>query len=192
LSPYPFVKAVAQDLISTPVLERRAAAPFVVLTSRRLRRSQTSMSTSALQALGTSVILAAFSFHALGADRTDRQSAPKAGEVEARIDWSKAQQVLVRLLEYQFVPDHIVLRRGVPYRLQLANDGTEIHDFTAPEFFRAVRLKDPQALGSSSANIVIKPHAQKEVDLVADQPGSYPVSCADHDWAGMTGTIIVE
>jgi len=108
------------------------------------------------------------------------------------VDWSKAVVVTVRLTEYEFVPDHLSFRHGVPYRLRLENDGAEIHDFTAPAFFATVTFADPHALGAYGTSILIKPHERKDIDFTANRPGSYPLTCADHDWAGMAGMIMVE
>src|SRR4051794_35299576 len=145
------------------------------------------MSSCSFQALTYAAIAAALTLPTALA-----QAPGPSGPTPGPIDWSKAELVVVRLAEYQFVPDHIVLRRGVPYRLRLDNQGTEIHDFTAPDFFQAVSLADPGVLGSNPGNIVVKPHQQTQLKLVPQRSGSYQLRCADHDWAGMTGAIIVE
>jgi uncharacterized cupredoxin-like copper-binding protein len=72
------------------------------------------------------------------------------------IDWSKAQTVELRMIEYQFIPDQLTLRHGQPYRLHLVNAGKEGHDFTAPEFpvgdrSRHRRIQRQQVLGLSAA-----------------------------------------
>jgi hypothetical protein len=51
------------------------------------------------------------------------------------IDWSSAQRVEIRMIEYEFLPNQLRLRRGLPYQLHLVNAGKEGHDFTAPDFF---------------------------------------------------------
>ena len=63
------------------------------------------------------------------------------------VDWANAEIVAVTMVNYEFVPDRLSFRRGVPYRLHLENHGSEIHDFSAPEFFKAVELKNPDVLG---------------------------------------------
>jgi uncharacterized cupredoxin-like copper-binding protein len=150
------------------------------------------MSTFALRVLALLLMAVALSMPSLLAGQAEGPSTPPRPGPIPGIDWSKAEPVVVGLSEYQFVPGHIVLHRGVPYRLRLENRGTEIHDFTAPEFFKAVTLADPDLLASSNGNIIVKPHEHQQVDLVAPTAGSYPLRCADHDWAGMTGQIIVE
>jgi hypothetical protein len=76
--------------------------------------------------------------------------------------------------------------------LHLVNDGTEIHDFTAPDFFKTVDLRDPSVMASSGIGITVEPHQQKDVDFIARLSGHFRLICADHNWAGMTANIIVE
>ncbi len=121
-----------------------------------------------------------------------RAGHPAANGTAAGADWSKAEVVTVAMTEYRFEPERLSLTAGVPYRLRLVNRGTEIHDFSAPGFFRTVRFKDAGAFGSYGTSIVIRPGERKETEFVALAPGSYALTCADHDWAGMAGMIIVK
>jgi hypothetical protein len=72
------------------------------------------------------------------------------------------------------------------------NDGTEIHDSTAPDYFKTIDLKDPRVVGSSGIGIPVNPHEQKDVEFVAHMPSHFGLICADHDWAGMTADILVD
>jgi uncharacterized cupredoxin-like copper-binding protein len=110
----------------------------------------------------------------------------------ADVNWANAETVVVTMVNYEFIPDRLVFRRGVPYRLHLENHGSEIHDFSAPEFFKAIELKNPQVLGPYATRIVVRPNEAKDMDFLATRAGSYELVCADHDWAGMTAQIIVE
>ncbi len=107
-------------------------------------------------------------------------------------DWTRAEQVEVRMLEYEFVPDHLRFRTGVPYQLHLINAGKEGHDFTAPDFFNAVDVRNPEALGAGKSSIYVKPGETADIYFVAEKPGLFAPRCADHDWAGMKATIIVD
>jgi uncharacterized cupredoxin-like copper-binding protein len=100
--------------------------------------------------------------------------------------------VTVVLSEYRFSPDHLVFRRGDAYRLLLENRGKELHEFTAPAFFHAVSVRTPEVLAAGGGEIVLRPGERKELDFVASAAGRYALSCADHDWAGMTGEIVIE
>jgi uncharacterized cupredoxin-like copper-binding protein len=110
----------------------------------------------------------------------------------AGVDWSKAQLVTITTVEYAFEPNHLVLRRDIPYRLHVENHGRELHELTAPDFFKAVELRNPEALNPEHTEIVLQPNEQKDLYFVTLQPGHYNMWCADHDWAGMTGDITVE
>ncbi|HXA70905.1 MAG TPA: cupredoxin domain-containing protein [Stellaceae bacterium] len=108
------------------------------------------------------------------------------------IDWSKAQTVAVDLVDYRFVPDRLVFRRGVAYRLHLENKGAEQHEFTAPEFLKAVEVRNPEVVGTYGTEIVLQPGEKKDLLFLARQPGTFKLICSDHDWAGMIGQIAVE
>jgi uncharacterized cupredoxin-like copper-binding protein len=113
-------------------------------------------------------------------------------EGAAQPDWATAKRVRVVTVEYRFQPNHLVFRRGVAYRLHLVNRGKELHELTAPKFFQAVELRDPQALNAEHTEIVVQPAEIKDVYFVAPRPGHFAMWCADHDWAGMTGDITVK
>ena len=106
-------------------------------------------------------------------------------------DWSKAKKVTVVTVEYAFKPASLTFRQGVAYRLHVDNRGKETHEFTAPDFFKAVELRDAKALNADQTEIVVQPGEKKDLYFVAKQPGSYKLRCADHDWAGMVGDITI-
>ena len=114
-----------------------------------------------------------------------------AGTASA-IDWSKAQRVEIRMTEYEFVPDQLTLRHGEPYRLHLVNAGKEGHDFTAPDFFRSAIVRDTGAFNETRSSVFLQPQQTVDIYLVVQNPGLFAPRCADHDWAGMTATIVVE
>ena len=60
------------------------------------------------------------------------------------------------------------------------------------DFFKKVELRNPEALNREQTEIVLQPNEQKGLYFVTLRPGHYDIRCADHDWAGMTGDIIVE
>jgi uncharacterized cupredoxin-like copper-binding protein len=116
----------------------------------------------------------------------------RLGVAAPPIDWSRAQPVEVRMIEYAFVPNALRLHVGVPYRLHLVNAGKEGHDFTAADFFAAVEVKDRAALNERGASIYLHPGETADIDVIAHQAGLFAPRCADHDWAGMTATIVVD
>ena len=108
------------------------------------------------------------------------------------IDWSKAELITVRMEEYRFVPDHLTLRRGTPYRLRFVNAGKEIHEFTAPDFFKAAVLRNPDVLAPYGNEVLVQPGEEKDAFLLVEDAGLFTPTCADHDWAGMKATVMVE
>ena len=80
--------------------------------------------------LGLSALLLAAALCCADAQTPDRSSRDA--------DWTKAESVVVTMVNYEFIPDRLSFRRGVAYRLHLENRGSEIHDFSAPEFFKAI------------------------------------------------------
>jgi uncharacterized cupredoxin-like copper-binding protein len=106
-------------------------------------------------------------------------------------DWAKAQKVTVATVEYAFQPASLTFHQGVAYRLRVGNKGKETHEFTAPEFFKAIKLRDAQPLNPDRTEMVIQPGQHKDLYFVAQQPGSYKLRCSDHDWAGMVGDITI-
>ena len=113
-----------------------------------------------------------------------------AGPAQA-VDWSKAQTVTVVTVEYAFQPSSLSFKRGRVYRLHLENRGKETHEFTAPDFFKAITMRNPGLTGPDHVEIVLQPGGTQNLYFVADQPGKYDLRCADHDWAGMTGDITI-
>lgn len=107
-------------------------------------------------------------------------------------DWAKAVTVTVVAVEYRFEPDRLVFRHGVPYRLHLVDRGRELHELTAPKFFAAIEMRNPAALNPERSEIVVRPGEARDLYFVAPQRGRFAMWCADHDWAGMTGEIIVK
>ena len=108
------------------------------------------------------------------------------------VDWDKAQTVTVATSEFQFTPNQFSFRRGVPYRLHLENHGKEEHEFTAPAFIKSLRVRNPKVLDADRTEVVLQPGQAKDFYFVPQKSGHYPLVCADHDWAGMTGDITVE
>ena len=106
-------------------------------------------------------------------------------------DWSKAQRFAVALVDDAFKPADLSFHVGKAYRLHLENKGKETHEFTAPDFFKTLRLRNAKALNADRTEIVIQPGEQKDLYFVPKQAGRFKLICSDHDWAGMVGDITV-
>jgi uncharacterized cupredoxin-like copper-binding protein len=122
--------------------------------------------------------------------RVQPQDGP--ADIPAAAIWSDAQLVIVVTTEYRFTPDHLGFRPGGRYRLRLENPGAELHEFTAPAFFAAIDLANPDILVAGGHEVVLRPKERKELYFVARRQGRYRLTCADHDWAGMVGEIVIE
>jgi len=96
------------------------------------------------------------------------------------------------MIEYEIVPRELRFRRGVPYRLHLVNAGKEGHDFTAPDFFTSVQVKNTDALNRSGTSVFLQPEQTTDIYFIAQNAGLFAPRCADHDWAGMTATIVID
>jgi uncharacterized cupredoxin-like copper-binding protein len=118
--------------------------------------------------------------------------AAQPAAADARVDWSRARRVDLVAVEYSFEPNHLTFRHDRAYRLHVENHGRELHELTAPDFFKAAQLRNPAVLNQDHTELVLQPGDKKDLYFVAPQPGHYDMRCADHDWAGMTGDITVE
>jgi uncharacterized cupredoxin-like copper-binding protein len=115
-----------------------------------------------------------------------------AAHAQPSVDWSKAEAFNLLMVDDQFVPDHLSFRHGVPYRLDLENRGKDLHEFTAPEFLADALVRDPGVLANAGQEVVVQPGKDVDVYLVPMRAGMFRLTCADHDWDGMVGDIVVE
>jgi uncharacterized cupredoxin-like copper-binding protein len=108
------------------------------------------------------------------------------------IDWGAAKTVTVRLTDFDFAPSDLSFAAGQPVRLMLVNDGSGLHDFSAPAFFAASALRAGSAAPAGGKVSVAKGQSA-EIDIVPGAPAKYPLTCTEfmHAMLGMTGTITV-
>ena len=114
-----------------------------------------------------------------------------SASAQTDVDWSKADPVSVLMVDDHFVPDQLVLRHGVPYQLNLENYGKELHEFSAPEFFADAIVRDPGVIANGKG-VLVRPGWRTAFYLMPVSPGTFRLSCPDHDWDGMVGEIVVE
>jgi uncharacterized cupredoxin-like copper-binding protein len=110
----------------------------------------------------------------------------------AAIDWGMAKTVTVKLTDFDFTPGDLTFAAGQPVKLVLVNDGSGLHDFSAPAFFAAAALRQGSA-APAGGKVGVAKGQSAEIDLVPGGPGKYPLTCTEflHDMLGMTGTIAV-
>lgn len=106
--------------------------------------------------------------------------------------WAHPRVVTVVMVDDRFEPNQVTFHRGQPTELRLENHGHDMHEFTAPAFFQAATLRDRHVLASGGVEVVVQPGKSARVLLIPGKPGTYRLTCADHDWDGMVGTITVE
>ena len=114
------------------------------------------------------------------------------GAAAPAVDWSSPRRVDVTMNEYHFVPDHLTFQHSTVYRLHLVNEGKELHEFTAPAFFAMATVRNPKLLVNGGQEVSVPPGGSMDFDFVANRAGTYDLRCADHDWAGMVGSIVVK
>lgn len=104
---------------------------------------------------------------------------------------SPPETVTVVLVDNQFRPDHLTFQSGKAYQLVLENHGRHMHEFTAPAFLQAATIQDKSQLANGGTDVVLHAGTTVRLSLIAPAKGQYDLSCADHDWDGMVGTITV-
>lgn len=105
---------------------------------------------------------------------------------------SEGKGVTVRLSNFAFDPDRLILKAGVPVTLTLVNDAGGGHDFSAPAFFAASSIQ-PGSPVTAEGRVPVEANQTVAVTLVPRTPGTYPLDCTHflHDMFGMHGTIQV-
>jgi plastocyanin len=106
-------------------------------------------------------------------------------------EWAHPQVVTVVMVDNQFEPDHVTFQAGKTYELRLQNRGKDLHEFTAPEFFRQATVRDRKQLANGGTEVVVQAGQSARVLLIPRVEGGYKLTCADHDWDGMVGGITV-
>ena len=117
---------------------------------------------------------------------------PAAAAAQAP-DWARAQRVEVKLSNFDFTPSTLRLRAGRPVVLHLVNTGSGGHDFTAPAFVAAARIRPGDRAAVGKGRIEVRSRRSVAVALVP-KAGTYPLKCshAFHKTFGMSGRIVVE
>jgi uncharacterized cupredoxin-like copper-binding protein len=110
----------------------------------------------------------------------------------ADIDWTAAKTVTVKMTDFDFTPSTVSFEAAQPTKLILVNDGTDLHDFSAPAFFAGAALRQGST-GPAGGSVAVGKGKSAEIDLVPGAPGTYPLTCTEflHEMFGMTGTITV-
>lgn len=93
------------------------------------------------------------------------------------------ETVDVVLKEYSYTPNILRFKSGVPYKLQIKNQGTVKHYFTAVEFFKAIATRKVQSNADGEIKApyfsALKVFPGRSLDLyfVPVTKGSYKLRC---------------
>jgi uncharacterized cupredoxin-like copper-binding protein len=136
--------------------------------------------------------LALLAMLALGACASHPAAPDHVQAAPATIDWTAAKTVTVKLTDFDFSPSQLTFQSGQPVKLVLANNGSGLHDFSAPAFFAASSFRQGGAV-PAGGKIAVGQDKTAEIDLVPGAAGQYPLECTEflHTMLGMTGTITV-
>jgi plastocyanin len=99
---------------------------------------------------------------------------------------------VVAMSNFKFAPAQLELRANTPVVLQLRNESSGGHSFTAPEFFAASRV-DPASVRYIQAGRVEVPGHQTVTLSLTPAAGEYSLKCSHtlHSAFGMKGVIVV-
>jgi uncharacterized cupredoxin-like copper-binding protein len=114
-------------------------------------------------------------------------------------DWSGMQTVSVILNEYSFTPDRLGFNVGVPYRLQIINEGSTKHYFTAEKFFRSIATRKVQSNSDGAikapyfTDLEVYPGKSLDLYFIPVKKGFYELECTfeGHAAMGMVGRISI-
>lgn len=116
------------------------------------------------------------------------------------VDWSKMETVQVSLSEYTFSPSTLVFQDGIPYKLEIMNEGTMKHYFTAENFFKAIATRkiqsntDGEIKAPYFTEIEVFPGRSLDLYFIPVKKGSYDLLCTieGHAGKGMVGQIRID
>ena len=113
-------------------------------------------------------------------------------------DWSKIKTVTIKLSEHKFNPSNLTFDTGIPYKLQITNDGRGKHYFVSEGFFKAIATRKAQSTdGEIKAPyfnaIEVYPNRSIDIYFIPVKEGNYNLKCtiAGHEGLGMVGSITI-
>ncbi len=105
---------------------------------------------------------------------------------------AQAATAIVELTNFKFTPANLELVANRPVVLELRNDSSGGHSFSAPEFFATARIGPNSAALVRSGVIEVPAHSTVSIRLVP-AAGRYSLKCSHmlHALFGMKGLILV-
>ncbi len=115
-------------------------------------------------------------------------------------DWNNMKTVPVVLKEYSFTPSTLHFKANAPFKLQIQNEGTVKHYFTAEGFFKAIATRKVQSNADGEIKapyfsaLEVFPGRSLDMYFIPVTKGTYKLLCTitGHEAQGMYGTIIIE
>lgn len=115
-------------------------------------------------------------------------------------DWSKMETVSVHQNDFYFSPSELIFHVETPYKLEIINNGTTKHYFTAGEFFKAIATRKVQSNTDGEIKapyftaLEVFPSRSLDLYFVPVKKGSYDLRCTieGHTEKGMVGRIVIE
>ena len=108
-------------------------------------------------------------------------------------EWRRAADADVLLEPFDIEPDPIRLEAGRPVRLRFVNSGQRTLSFSAPDFFRAARIRTGDGEDLEDGDFRLGAGERRTIVLVP-APGRYRMRSNNflHRLLGMSGRIVVE
>ena len=108
-------------------------------------------------------------------------------------EWRRAADADVLLEPFDIEPDPIRLEAGRPVRLRFVNSGQRTLSFSAPDIFRAARIRAGDGEDQDDGSFRLAAGERRTIVLVP-APGRYRMKSTNflHRLLGMSGRIVVE
>jgi uncharacterized cupredoxin-like copper-binding protein len=103
------------------------------------------------------------------------------------------EHVTIKLSSFAITPSQLRLEHGHSYVLDIENDSTSSHDFTAPALFAASTIAPEDSARLDKGRIELKGKQSAEIRLTINRAGDYQFHCSHplHAAFGMKGVIHV-
>lgn len=130
----------------------------------------------------------------------DEDYVRNASRIVKAADWSQMETISVSLSEFTFTPSTLRLKKDVPYKLEIKNNGTTKHYFVSESFFKAIATRKVQSNTDGEIKApyftALEVFSGRSLDLyfIPVKKGSHDLKCTikGHAEAGMVGKIIIE
>lgn len=108
-------------------------------------------------------------------------------------EWRTAREYEILLRPWDYDPQVIRLRAGVPVRLRFINQGQATFSFNADNFFSSARVRSGDAEAVADGHLQLAPGEQRVIALVPTR-GRYRARSGNliHRILGMSARIVVE